>query len=112
MPQYRRILPGATSGSFTSRSSAAGPIPTGLTSWQRKLQTVARAGVQIVSVLGGGNISRYCRRGSSYNAQGDHMGMLATVINAFAFQDALERQQVPRASATFHWKRAQRKTET
>ena len=53
-------------------------------------------GVEIACVVGGGNIFR----GVSDNAQGmdrvsaDHMGMLATVINALAFQDALERAGV------------------
>ncbi|HET8645327.1 MAG TPA: UMP kinase [Vicinamibacteria bacterium] len=53
-------------------------------------------GVQIAAVVGGGNIFR----GVSDNAQGmdrvsaDHMGMLATVINGIALQDALERAGV------------------
>jgi uridylate kinase len=53
-------------------------------------------GVEVACVVGGGNIFR----GVSDNAQGmdrvsaDHMGMLATVINALAFQDALERAGV------------------
>jgi uridylate kinase len=53
-------------------------------------------GVQVAAVVGGGNIFR----GVSDNAQGmdrvsaDHMGMLATVINGIALQDALERAGV------------------
>jgi uridylate kinase len=58
---------------------------------------VARTGVQIGLVVGGGNIFR----GVSAAAQkmdrvaADHMGMLATVINALALQDALEHEGVP-----------------
>lgn len=56
-----------------------------------------KAGVQIGLVIGGGNIFR----GVSASAQGmdrassDYMGMLATVINALALQDALEKEDVP-----------------
>lgn len=56
-----------------------------------------RAGVQIGLVIGGGNIFR----GVAASAEGmdrassDYMGMLATVINALALQDALEKENVP-----------------
>jgi len=58
---------------------------------------VARTGVQIGLVLGGGNIFRGIKAAAHPmdRVTGDHMGMLATVINALAFQDALERQGVP-----------------
>jgi uridylate kinase len=58
---------------------------------------VVRAGVQIGLVVGGGNIFRGVAA-AAHNMDrvtGDHMGMLATVINALAFQDALERQGIP-----------------
>jgi uridylate kinase len=59
----------------------------------REVQSVHELGVQVSAVVGGGNIFR----GVSENAQGmdrvsaDQMGMLATVINGLALQDALER---------------------
>jgi len=59
----------------------------------REIQSVHDLGVQVSAVVGGGNIFR----GVSENAQGmdrvsaDQMGMLATVINGLALQDALER---------------------
>jgi uridylate kinase len=58
---------------------------------------VARAGVQVGLVLGGGNIFRGVKAAASNmdRVTGDHMGMLATVINALAFQDALEQQGIP-----------------
>jgi len=59
----------------------------------REIKQIHALGVQVTAVVGGGNIFR----GVSDNAQGmdrvsaDHMGMLATVINGIALQDALER---------------------
>jgi uridylate kinase len=58
---------------------------------------VVRAGVQVGLVLGGGNIFRGIAA-AAHNMDrvtGDHMGMLATVINALSFQDALEQQGIP-----------------
>jgi uridylate kinase len=62
----------------------------------QEIRTVYEMGVQVSAVVGGGNIFR----GVSENAQGmdrvsaDHMGMLATVINGLALQDALERHGI------------------
>ena len=58
---------------------------------------VVRAGVQIGLVVGGGNFFRGVAA-AAHNMDrvaGDHMGMLATVINALALQDALEKTGVP-----------------
>jgi uridylate kinase len=61
-----------------------------------EIREIHRLKIEIAAVVGGGNIFR----GVSDNAQGmdrvsaDHMGMLATVINALALQDALERAGV------------------
>ena len=63
----------------------------------REIADVARSGVSIAVVVGGGNIWR----GKEHEAAGmerataDYMGMLATTINALALQDALERIGVP-----------------
>src|SRR5579885_2254940 len=58
---------------------------------------VARAGVQIGLVVGGGNFFRGVAAAAKQmdRVSADHMGMLATVINALALQDALEQQGVP-----------------
>jgi len=58
---------------------------------------VARMGVQVAIVIGGGNIFRGVTGATEGidRVAGDHMGMLATVINALALQDALERRDVP-----------------
>jgi len=58
-----------------------------------EIQAVSSAGVQIGLVIGGGNIVRgagMASRGMD-RVRGDYMGMLATVINALALQDALEK---------------------
>src|SRR5947208_1078466 len=58
---------------------------------------VAKAGVQIGLVVGGGNFFRGVAAAARHmdRVTADHMGMLATVINALALQDALEKQGVP-----------------
>ena len=61
------------------------------------MREVAKLGVQIGVVVGGGNIFRGLQ-GSEKGIErvtGDQMGMLATVINSMALQDALEKQGVP-----------------
>lgn len=53
------------------------------------------AGVQVAVIVGAGNIWRGARKGVGMNrTRADHMGMLATVINALAFQDACIRQGI------------------
>lgn len=56
---------------------------------------VAKEGIEIAMVVGGGNIIRGAQTVSVERAQADYMGMLGTVINALALQDALERQGQP-----------------
>ena len=54
-------------------------------------------GVEVAIVIGGGNIFRGVAGASNGmdRVQGDHMGMLATVINGLALQSALENEEVP-----------------
>jgi uridylate kinase len=96
MAQYRRVL------LKISGEALAGPNSFGLDSERvmavaSEVAEVARAGVQIGLVVGGGNIFRGVAAAahSMDRVTGDHMGMVATVINALAFQDALERQGIP-----------------
>lgn len=58
-----------------------------------EITEVARLGIQLGVVIGGGNIFRGAglARAGMDRVTGDHMGMLATLINALALQDALER---------------------
>ncbi len=62
-----------------------------------EVRDLAGAGVQVALVIGGGNIFRGAglAEAGMDRVTGDHMGMLATVINSLAMQDALERLEVP-----------------
>ncbi len=66
-------------------------------SFAAEIAEVARTGVQIGLVVGGGNFFRGVAAAarSMNRVTADHMGMLSTVINALALQDALEQQGVP-----------------
>ncbi|MFK8052753.1 MAG: UMP kinase [Woeseiaceae bacterium] len=61
-----------------------------------EIAVVVSRGVEVAIVIGGGNIFRGAglARAGMDRVTGDHMGMLATVINALALQDALERHEV------------------
>ncbi len=61
-----------------------------------ELERVHRLGIQMSIVIGGGNIIRgvAASQGGIDRVTGDHMGMLGTVINALALQDALEKRDV------------------
>ena len=67
-----------------------------LSSIADEIKAVHDAGVQIAIVIGGGNIFRGLSgaAGGMDRVRADHMGMLATVINSLALQDALERKGV------------------
>ena len=60
------------------------------------MKEVSDLGIQMAIIVGGGNIFRGTRQKSLAidRATGDYMGMLATVINGLALQDALEKQGV------------------
>jgi uridylate kinase len=62
-----------------------------------EVRDLAAADIQVALVIGGGNIFRGAglAQGGVDRVTGDHMGMLATVINSLAMQDALERLEVP-----------------
>jgi uridylate kinase len=96
MPQYQRILL-KISGEALAGPASFGLDPERVSVLAGEVADVARAGVQMGLVLGGGNIFRGIKAAAHHmdRVTGDHMGMLATVINALAFQDALERQGVP-----------------
>src|SRR5215468_9434459 len=91
-PVYRRILL-KLSGESLQGPQGFGIHGETLDSIARELKEVHDLGVQIAVVVGGGNIFRGARqKGFEIDrATGDYMGMLATVINAMALQDALEK---------------------
>jgi uridylate kinase len=96
MSQYQRILL-KVSGEALAGSNSFGLDPERVKSLSAEIAEVARTGVQVGMVVGGGNFFRGVAAAAKNmdRVTGDHMGMLATVINALAFQDALEKQGVP-----------------
>ena len=67
-----------------------------LTRYASEIKAVQEEGVEVSIVIGGGNIFRGVKGATEGmdRVQGDYMGMLATMINSMALQDALERQDV------------------
>ncbi len=94
-PVYKRILL-KLSGEALMGEQGLGIDPKVVDRLAREIKSVVDLGVQVGIVIGGGNIFR----GLSASARGmdrvqaDYMGMLATVINALALQDYLERHNV------------------
>src|SRR6266700_965263 len=91
-PAYQRILL-KLSGESLQGMQGYGVHGETLQSIARELKEVRELGVEIAIVVGGGNIFRGGRQKGFEieRATGDYMGMLATVINALALQDALEK---------------------
>ncbi|HXV19201.1 MAG TPA: UMP kinase, partial [Candidatus Omnitrophota bacterium] len=89
---YKRVLL-KLSGEALQGSLGYGIDPKIVESIARQLKEVKELGVEIAVVIGGGNIFRGLAASSRGmdRSQADYMGMLATVINAMALQDALER---------------------
>jgi uridylate kinase len=95
-PKYSRILL-KLSGEALGGESGVGICPEAVRDMADQIREVRELGVQVVVVVGGGNIFRGVsgsERGIE-RATGDYMGMLATVINALALQDSLEKLGVP-----------------
>jgi uridylate kinase len=99
--RYKRILLKLSGEAFAGPQDGGtdrdGPIDPGtIKKIAEEVAQVYHSGVQVALVIGGGNIVR----GSTFSKYGldrvaaDHMGMLATVINCLAMQDALEKQGI------------------
>lgn len=91
--KYKRILL-KLSGESLMGNQAYGIDSVRLAQYAEEVAAIARQGVQVAVVIGGGNIYRGMQaEGNGIDrVQGDHMGMLATMINSLAFQSALEHQ--------------------
>lgn len=91
-PQYKRILL-KLSGESLMGDKSFGLDPLMLEQYAKDIKTVIDLGVQVALVIGGGNIYRGMNEKESgiERAQGDYMGMLATVINGIAMQSMLEK---------------------
>jgi uridylate kinase len=94
-PQYKRILL-KISGEVLAGEGEYGIDPTMIRQIASEVKKVKKLGVEVSIVIGGGNIFR----GVAASAKGmdrasaDYMGMLATVINGIALQDALEKVNI------------------
>ena len=94
-PKFKRILL-KLSGEALMGGRRTGIDAETLANIADEIVDVQKLGVQIVIVIGGGNIFRGVTAATEGidRVAGDHMGMLATVINGIALQDALERRKV------------------
>lgn len=94
-PRYKRILL-KLSGEALMGDAEYGIDPKVISRLATEIDDVRAAGVQIAIVLGGGNIFRGAglAEGGLDRVTGDQMGMLATVMNALAMQDALEKRGI------------------
>jgi uridylate kinase len=95
VPGYRRILL-KISGEALAGGASFGLDAAPLAALAEEIAEVAKSGVQIGLVVGGGNFFRGVAAAARHmdRVTADHMGMLATVINALALQDALEKAGV------------------
>src|SRR5437870_3802101 len=94
-PVFKRVLL-KLSGEALAAGQGFGVDPTHIHSIAAELADVRSLGIQIAIVVGGGNFFRGVAEQAKEmdRVSADHMGMLATVINALALQDALEKQGV------------------
>ena len=95
-PHYKRILL-KLSGEALMGDQPYGIDPAVATRIAQDIAEIQSLGVQTAIVIGGGNIFRGLAASTKGmdRSTGDYMGMLATVINALAMQDALEKNGVP-----------------
>src|SRR5581483_11421574 len=94
-PRYRRVLL-KLSGEALMGAQAHGVERAAIERMAQEIKAAATLGVQLALVVGGGNIFRGVAPAAEGmdRASADYIGMLATVINALAMQDALERAGV------------------
>src|ERR1700733_4242877 len=95
LPKYSRVLL-KLSGESLMGERNFGIDPKMLEQYAKEIKLITNIGVQVAIVIGGGNIYRGMNESETgiERAQGDYMGMLATVINGMALQAALEKEGV------------------
>jgi uridylate kinase len=94
-PVYRRILLKLSGDAFAPAAQEFGISAQATMLMASQLQEIIELGVQVAVVAGGGNIWRGRQAPGMDRARADYIGMLATVMNALALQDALEQVGVP-----------------
>ena len=94
-PAYRRILL-KLSGEALMGDESFGIDPKVLDRMAQEIKEIVELGVQVGLVIGGGNLFRGAglAEAGMNRVVGDHMGMLATVMNGLAMRDALHRAYV------------------
>ena len=94
-PVYRRILL-KLSGEVLAGEQDFGIDPTKATELAKEIKSIHEMGVDIILIIGGGNIFRGMQAASKGmdRVTGDYLGMLATIMNAISVQDALEKNGV------------------
>ena len=95
-PKYKRVLL-KMSGEALMGDGVAAISPTVLKRLAKEIDEVRKLGVEIAIVIGGGN---FCRGVALSEVginriTGDHMGMVATLMNALALRDAFEQSEIP-----------------
>jgi len=95
-PKYRRVVL-KLSGESLAGSGDFGIDPQMLDYIATEIEEIQKIGIELAIVIGGGNIIRGAaiEKQGIKRATGDYMGMLATVINALALQDMLEKKGIP-----------------
>ena len=93
-PKYKRVLL-KLSGEALAGDKGFGLDEDTLSNISDVIKKCVEIGVEIAIVVGGGNFWRGRSGKNMDRTRADHMGMLATVINALALQDALEQKNVP-----------------
>src|SRR3972149_11101907 len=94
-PQYHRVLLKLSGDAFSPPARGYGISAESTALLAHELADVVDLGVQPAIVVGGGNIFRGRQAPGIERARADYMGMLATIMNALALQDALEKIHVP-----------------
>jgi len=94
-PVYRRILL-KLSGEVLAGDQDFGIDPIKATQLANEIKSIHEMGVDIILIIGGGNIFRGLQAASKGmdRVTGDYLGMLATIMNAISLQDALEKTGV------------------
>lgn len=94
MPKYKRVVL-KISGEALAGEDKSGINAKVVDHVVKQLVAVHKSGIEVAIVLGGGNFWRGRQGTNMDRTTADHMGMLATIINSLALQDALEREGVP-----------------
>ena len=94
--EYKKILL-KLSGEALAGDAGFGIDPKVLDRMSLEVKQITELGIQVGMVIGGGNLFRGAHLSAAGldRVTGDHMGMLATVMNALAMRDSLERNYVP-----------------